>query len=272
MVEWTIDPTLTFKSITAHRDDKSYAPIDFDSLNTPLFEAPAIYTNKQQSQEFQFTYTGAKWQGVAGVYYMKANAFNEFDVLYNAAGGLSLYTRDDIDSRTWAVFADASYSVTDTFNLSIGGRYTNDERKAAIYKRTYLGLTGSPTLGNPAAIGGAANTDLSKNDLTRTDTKFTPKIGLGWKFAPEHNLYVTYAEGFKGGFFDPRMDLGGNPNSAPSLVKRKGVTPEQVSTYEPASSPRSTRDACKPMWQCSTPITRTCRSRAPSRRSTPQAM
>ena len=64
---------------------KSYAPIDFDSLNTPLFEAPAIYKNKQQSQEVQFTYNGAQWQGVGGVYYMKANAFNEFDVLYNAA-------------------------------------------------------------------------------------------------------------------------------------------------------------------------------------------
>ena len=232
LVEWTIDPTLSFKSITASRGDKSYAPIDFDSLNTPLFEAPAIYTNKQRSQEFQLTYTGSKWQGVAGAYYMKANAFNEFDVLFNASGGLALYTRDDIDSKTWAAFADASYSVTDTFNISFGGRYTNDQREAAIFKRTYLGLTGSPTLGNPAAVGLTANTDLGKSDLNRTDTKFTPKVGFGWKFAPEHNLYATYAEGFKGGFFDPRMDLGGNPTSATSLVKRRGVEPEQVSTYE----------------------------------------
>ena len=78
---------LSFKSITASRGDKSYAPIDFDSLNTPLFEAPAIYENKQFSQEFQLTFTGQQWQGVAGLYYMKANAFNEFDVLYNAFGG-----------------------------------------------------------------------------------------------------------------------------------------------------------------------------------------
>ncbi|MBL0123936.1 MAG: TonB-dependent receptor [Betaproteobacteria bacterium] len=232
LVDWTIDSALSFKSITASRADKSYAPIDFDSLNTPLFEAPAIYTNKQRSQEFQFTYTGAKWQGVAGVYYMKANAFNEFDVLYNAAGGLSLYTRDDIDTKTWAAFADASYSVSDTFNINLGGRYTNDQREAAIYKRTYLGLIGSPTLGNPAAVGLAVNTDMSKSDLNRTDTKFTPKIGFGWKFAREHNLYASYAEGFKGGFFDPRMDLGGIPTSATSLEKRKGVEPEEVKTYE----------------------------------------
>jgi iron complex outermembrane receptor protein len=232
LVEYAIDPTLTFKSVTAHRSSKSYAPIDFDSLDTPLFEAPSIYSDKQTSQEFQLTYTGSRLQGVAGVYYMKANAFNEFDVLYNAAGGLSLYTLDDIDTKTWAAFADLSYSVTDTFNVTLGGRYTDDERRARIYKRTYLGLSGSPTLGNPAAVGLPANTDLGKDDLNRTDKKFTPKLGVGWKLAPEHNLYATYAKGFKGGMFDPRMDLGGAPNTVTSLAKRKGVNPEEVSTIE----------------------------------------
>jgi iron complex outermembrane receptor protein len=234
LVDWMLSPELSFKSITASRAAKSYAPIDFDSLNTPLFEAPAIYTDKQLSQEFQFTYTGAKWQGVAGVFYMKANAFNEFDVLFNASGGLSLYTRDDIDTKTWAAFADASYNITNTLNVSVGGRYTDDERQAAIFKRTYLGLAGSPTLGNPAAVGLAPNTDMGKGDLNRTDTKFTPKVGLGWKFTPEHNLYATYSEGFKGGMFDPRMDLtaSGGPTTAASLLKRQGVKPEEANTLE----------------------------------------
>jgi iron complex outermembrane recepter protein len=232
LLDWAINPNLSFKSITAYRKSDSYAPIDFDSLNTPLFEAPAIYNDKQRSQEFQFTYSDKKWQGVAGVYFMDANAFNEFDVLYNASGGLSLYTLDDIDTRTWAAFADVTYNVSDTFNVNVGGRYTSDEREARIYKRTYLGLGGSPTLGNPAAIGLPANTDMSKSDLNRTDTKFTPKLGIGWKFAREHNMYASYTEGFKGGMFDPRMDLGGNPNTPTSLLKRQGVEPEEVSTYE----------------------------------------
>ena len=230
--EYQIDPALSFKSVTAYRKSKSYAPIDFDSLNTPLFEAPTIYSDNQTSQEFQFTYTGSKFQGVAGVFWMKSNAFNEFDVLYNAAGGLSLYTRDDIDSKAWAAFADVSYNVSDTFNVNIGGRYTDDERRARIFKKTYLGLAGSPTLGNPAAVGGVANTDLGPDALNRTDTKFTPKLGFGWKMAPEHNLYGTASQGFKGGMYDPRMDLGGNPNSAASLIKRKGVDPEEVTAFE----------------------------------------
>jgi iron complex outermembrane receptor protein len=234
LLDYQFNPELSFKSITAHRSSTSYAPIDFDSLNTPLFEAPTIYKDKQDSQEFQLTYTGAKLQGVAGVFYMKTNAFNEFDVLFNASGGLSLYTLDDIDSKTWAAFADASYSVTDAFSVSLGGRYTDDDRRARIFKRTYLGLAGSPTLGNPAAFGLAPNTDLGKNDLHRTDTKFTPKLGFGLKLTPEHNVYGTVSQGFKGGMFDPRMDLAGTggPNTAASLVKRKGVNPEEVTSYE----------------------------------------
>jgi iron complex outermembrane receptor protein len=235
LLDYAIDPTLSVKSITAYRKSLSYAPIDFDSLQTPLWEAPSIYSDKQTSQEFQLTYTGSRLQGVAGVFFMKTNAFNEFDVLYNAAGGLSLLTRDDIDTDTWAVFADASYNLTDTFNITLGGRYTSDERKAAIFKRTYLGLAGSPNLGNPAAVGfGAPNTDLGMNDLNRTDKKFTPKVGFGWKLAPEHNVYATYSEGFKGGMFDPRMDLGvtGGPTSPASLQKRRGVDPEEVNSVE----------------------------------------
>ena len=232
LAEYQIDPALSIKSITAYRKSSSFAPIDFESLNAVLFEAPGKYSDNQKSQEFQLTYTGAKVQGVAGVFYMKANAFNEFDVLYNASGGLSLYTLGDVDSKTWAAYADASYTVSDTFNVNVGGRYTDDEHAARVYKRNYLGLGGSPTLGNPAAVGLAPNTDMSKDDLHRTDTKFTPKLGFGWKLAPEHNVYGTASQGFKGGMYDPRMDLGGNPNSASSLIKRQGVNPEEVTAFE----------------------------------------
>jgi iron complex outermembrane receptor protein len=235
LAEYTIDPTLSVKSITAYRKSKSYAPIDFDSLEQPLWEAPSFYKDNQTSQEFQLTYTGSKLQGVAGLFYMKTNAYNDFDVLYNALGGLSLLTHDDIDTKTWAAFADASYSLTDTFSVTLGGRYTEDERRAEIFKRTYLGLADSPRLGNPNAVAaGQPNTDLGKDALRRTDKKFTPKVGFGWKFAPEHNLYTTWSKGFKGGMFDPRMDLAatGGPNSAVSLTKRRGVAPEEVSSVE----------------------------------------
>ncbi len=234
LLDWTLSNELSVKLIAAHRQDESVAPIDFDSLNSALFEAPAIYRNKQDSQEIQFTYTGSKWQGVAGVFFMKANAFAEFDALANLLGGISIYTLGDFDTKTWAAFADATYNVSNTFNITFGGRQTSDKREARVFRRTYFGLAGSPTLGNPNAIAfpGAPQTDLNKSDLSRTDTKFTPKIGFGWKFAADQNLYGTYSEGFKGGSFDPRMNLGGLPTSPTSLAQRRGVEPETVKTFE----------------------------------------
>jgi iron complex outermembrane receptor protein len=237
LIEYNLSPELTFKSITAHRKGESVAPIDFDSLNSTQFEAPALYHDSQRSQEFQLVYSGSRWQGVAGAYFMKANAFNEFDVLLrtSAAGGLSLYTMDDIDTNTWAIFADLNYEVTPTLDVSFGLRYTSDEREARIFKRTYLGLAGSPTLGNPNAIPALpADTDLGKDQLNRSDEKVTPKLGVGWKFTPGQNLYLTYAEGFKGGMFDPRMSIAaaGGINSPTGQQVVKGVEPEEVKSTE----------------------------------------
>src|SRR5258706_15395220 len=148
LVEWQFAKDLTFKSITASRHDKSYAPIDFDSLNKPTFDVPAVYTNRQLSQEFQITYTGNKMQGVAGVYYLDANAYNKFDVRLL---GLSTFTEDNVDTKAWAVFADASFDVTDAFSFSIGGRYTEDERKGKKLCGNYTRRLGSPALGKPRA-------------------------------------------------------------------------------------------------------------------------
>ena len=236
LVDYALTPEISIKSISAHRHGKSTAPIDFDSLNQPLFEAPALYHDDQKSQEFQATFSRGQWAGVGGLYWMKANAFNEFDALLNAIvpQGLSLYTFDDMDTTTWAAFADLTYAVNSRFDVELGARYTSDNRRARIFKRTYLGLQGSPTLGNPSAIGLAPNTDLGKNQLDRTDTKVTPKVAVTWKIVPGQNAYASYSEGFKAGMFDPRMDISatGGLSTAASQEKIKGVKPEEVSSFE----------------------------------------
>jgi iron complex outermembrane recepter protein len=231
MVEYNITNDLMFKSITAKRKDKSHAPIDFDARNTPDFDVPAIYENKQFSQEFQLNYTGKRWQGIAGVYYLDANAYNKFDVRLNLpALPNTAMTEDDVDTKAWAIFADASFDVTNDLSLSIGGRYTEDERKASILRKLYLGNAGSVELGVPGAVLAATQTNLSKNDLQRTDKKFTPRISLGWKASPDHNLYASISQGFKGGSFDPRLNLA---TAGLTLAKAKeGFKPEEITTYE----------------------------------------
>jgi iron complex outermembrane receptor protein len=227
-VEWTISPELTFKSISAQRQDKSYAPIDFDALPVVDMEVPALYTNRQFSQEFNLTYTGAKVQGVAGAYYIDANAYNKFDTVLAGLVPTSTFTSGDIDTKAWAAYADGSYNLTDTLQLSLGGRYTSDKREADIFRRIYLGLAGTPQMGNPGAV--LFRTDTNLPGLERTDKKFTPRIALNWKATPDQNVYASYAKGFKGGGFDPRLNVAGTRIS--QAQASAGYKPETIGTAE----------------------------------------
>ncbi|MES2319066.1 MAG: TonB-dependent receptor [Pseudomonadota bacterium] len=236
MIEYTVSDKLTLKSVSAIRRDTSYAPIDFDSLAVTDFHVPALYKNKQFSQEFQATFTGEKIQGVAGVYYIDANAFNIFDTVLNTPlptgpFGTSTFTKGDIDTKAWAVFADGSYSINDKLSVSAGGRYTVDKREAAILRQNYLGLGGSPALGNPGAVPfGAAQTDFTHGELVREDKKFTPKVGLAYKASASQNVYASWARGFKGGGFDPRMNFTGSRISL--ATAKAGYNPEIIDTTE----------------------------------------
>lgn len=227
LLEYRVNSEVSVKSVTASRSDTSYAPIDFDSLNKVDFDVPALYKNKQLSQEFQLTYTGKTVQGVAGLYYIDANAYDKFDVRLL---GLSTFTEGDIDTKAWAAFADMSMDLTDTISVSAGGRYTVDKREASVLRQIYLGTAGSPAMGNPSAVLFRTDTNLSKADLNRSDKKFTPRVSMSWKASAEQNLYASWTQGFKGGGFDPRLNLVGTKLTVAKA--KQGFLPEIISTFE----------------------------------------
>jgi len=229
LVEYRLNPQFTLKSITASRQDKSWAPIDFDSLQVVDMEVPALYTNKQFSQEFNLSYSGERIQGVAGVYYIDAQAFNKFDTILAGAVPTSTFTSGDIGTKAWAAYVDGSYNFTDALSLSLGGRYTVDKRTASIYRQIFLGANGTPDMGNPGAIPFRTDTDL-RSGLEREDKKFTPRIAVNYKINADHNVYASYSEGFKGGGFDPRINIVGG--RLPLAQARAGYSPETIETVE----------------------------------------
>lgn len=230
LIEYQLNNELTLKSITASRQDTSYAPIDFDSLPVVDLEAPAVYKNRQFSQELQLTYTGKKIQGVAGVYYIDADAYDKFDTLLAGAVPLSVFTMGDVSTKAWAVFADGSMNLSNDISISAGGRYTSDRRQATILRQLYLGTKGSPQLGNPGAVLFRTDTNLTSSDLDRTDTKFTPRLSINWKANANNNVYASWSQGFKGGGFDPRLNVVGTKIS---LAQAKaGYQPETIETLE----------------------------------------
>jgi len=248
LAEWTINDRFTAKAIIADRDDETWSPIDFDSLPADDLDVPVVYKNEQFSTELQLLFNGDRLNGVMGFYYLDANAFNDFDVVLGPTGdliglpGLNANTVGNVDTETWSLFADFSFDINDYWSLSLGGRYTSDERTSQVLRRTFVcpatdpGCSGfSPTFGGSALVL-ATTSDFNGSEEW---TEFTPRASLTWAPSDEHTVYFSYAEGFKGGSFDPRGQTSAAPDldgdgmvSEAEIFEFMRFLPETVTSYE----------------------------------------
>jgi len=222
----------TLRSITAYRQDRSATPIDFDALPAVDLDVPAVYRNRQTSQELQILYDNGPINALLGAYYLDANAVTIFDV--RLPGGITALTFGDVDTETYAIFGDFTYDFSEMFSVSIGGRYTWDQRTSDIDRGVYLGGGGSPF------FGGTGIRIVNQSDFTGTADfqEFTPRASVSFHPAEDQTLYASYSAGFKGGGFDPRgvssacRNPAGAPCNADELFDFMSFDPETVDSYE----------------------------------------
>jgi iron complex outermembrane receptor protein len=219
--EWDISDSLKLKSISAYRSGKTDGSIDFDELPQAILDVPAHYNDHQFTQELQLLYTGARVQGVAGVFYLNATAAGAFDTVLSQAN-LTIGTAGFVDTESWSAFTDVSFDVTDALKISVGGRYTQDDKIGHVYRQNFTGLI-SPLFGNTAAIPGLVRSNFTSS---RSFSKFTPRVSASYKFDNDLTGYVSYSQGFKSGGFDMRADAILTPSSV------GGYAPETVESYE----------------------------------------
>jgi iron complex outermembrane receptor protein len=220
--QWNINDQLTFKSITAYRDGDTDTVIDFDGLPAAILDIPAYYADDQFSQEFQLTYTGDRVQGVAGIYYFDGHAEGAFDTILSQAG-IVIGTAGQVDTKSFAAFADVSIDVTDRFKVSLGGRWTRDEKEGTVFRANYLGATKSPVLGGTPRAPLLVRSDYT-ND--KAFEQFTPRVSLSFDLTEDLTTYISYSQGFKSGGFDMRGDVVLTPATV------NGYEPETVDGYE----------------------------------------
>jgi len=220
--EYVVNDMLTLKSITAYRDGETRGNIDFDNLPTPILDIPAQYDDDQFSQEFQALLTGDNWSAVAGVFYMDATASGAFDTVVGLVN-LTTLTSGSVDTKSWSAFGDLTYDFTDQLSLSVGGRFTSDEKTGTVFRQQYLGIR-SPFFGNTAAVPlGLPRTNYTR---TRDFEEFTPRVSLSYEITPDLTTYASWGRGFKSGGFDMRGDAVLYPNTV------DGYDPETVETIE----------------------------------------
>ncbi|GAB3111531.1 TonB-dependent receptor [Aestuariicella hydrocarbonica] len=128
-------------------------------------------------------------------------------------------------SETWAVFAQATWNMTDTLRLTLGGRYTAEDKEGArsIDITSIGGTVDASTVIAYGALGLDTNQG-SGHDLhgDRSESAFTPLINLQWDVNEDVMAYASYTTGFKAGGFSARA------NNVGSFEFEE----EQVTSYE----------------------------------------
>ncbi|QIG78801.1 TonB-dependent receptor [Stakelama tenebrarum] len=219
--EIDLSSELTFKTVTAWRNGNTDTIIDFDNTPDPILDVPAYYEDRQFTQELQLLYSGERLQGVFGLYYLNSRASGAFDTVAGAFG-LTILTAGTVDTKSYAAFGDFSYDLTDQLSISVGGRYTKDDKTGSVYRQNFAGIR-SPRFGNSAAVPGLLRTDYT-ND--RSFEQFTPRVSLSYQPREALNFYASYGKGFKSGGFDMRGDAILTPTTV------NGYEPETIDSYE----------------------------------------
>lgn len=216
----------SFKSVTASRENYSPVNIDFDNTSLRIFDVPAIYDDEQFTQEFQFNYTSEDLTFVSGLYYYDAESCGQFDaileVLGNSIGfpGLTREIRGCIDSKSNAVYAQASYDFNDKLSMTFGARYTKEEKDAIVYNGLVFATIYPETGWVPGYIRDDALVDATVVPvLDDSDkwTRFTPRIGVEYQQNEDIMWFASYSQGFKSGLFNPRASFA-EPSVDPEIV------------------------------------------------------
>lgn len=205
------------------------------------------------SQELRLEKTGHALDWIVGGFYQKFNeqTRNEVPLLIidffnpafgpggSAVGGTPAFGDEFVltntplensnELKTWAVFADGTWHLTDRVDLFAGVRYThedlairlNNRRQFAILSRQAIAARFNPATGVldvsgipvfPAAADAVGSASNSDGDLSG-------RFGLSWKATDTVNMYVTVTRGFVGaGANVGRTGLLGNVFLDPSVA------------------------------------------------------
>ena len=220
--EYFINDTWSVKSVTASRENYSKTNIDFDNTAERIFDVPAIYDDEQFSQEFQLNYDSDNLTFVSGLYYFDGESCGHFDAILENFGqslGLPGLTREVSgcnNSESYAVYAQGSYNLTDKLSMTLGARYTTEEKTANVNN----GLAFETVYPESGWIPGYVRGDVTFPEVLNDKevwSRFTPRVGAEYQYSNDMMFYASYSQGFKSGTFNPRAE-GAEPAVNPEVV------------------------------------------------------
>ena len=205
---------LQIASVTGWRTSRENVRQDFDSTSINFFDTNRAQTYRQFSQEIRVSGDLTdRIDFVTGFYYFNSNYTLDqttfFGPFLQAGAGLPPQGGNIVDhnSKSTALFADVQWQITDQLRLSVGGRYTWDDK--SIFN-DFL-KTGLP---------------IFIADESASWSQFTPRASIDYSFGDQSNtlVYASYSQGYRAGGFNGR---GQTAESA-----RTPFDPETVDSFE----------------------------------------
>lgn len=209
--------SVDFMSLTSYQDFESFGQTDVEGSPFLAADYRLRQFSETFSQEFQIQSSyESPLQWIAGVFYWDDTA--EWNpgatdpvthTLTTPGGTIDIY--DLIETKSYAVFGQLYYNFTEATQLTLGYRWTRDEKE----------FTGKNTFFLPAVFGPSpVDVPFPKQDATFTEPSL--RVALSHHFNEDIMGYVSYNQSFKSGAF-PTVVTNGMPRGA--------LEPETLDAY-----------------------------------------
>ncbi|MDT0508472.1 TonB-dependent receptor [Novosphingobium sp. MMS21-SN21R] len=192
----------TLTSISANRRLRTKDGRDLEGSSLSVLDQLSREKSQQFTQEVRLTSApdgslslGGKIDWILGGFYYRDTSVRAdtfvlgTDSAVRAAAGTSAtdVASSDYKIESYAVFGQAVIHLTDALDVTLGGRYSHDSKRAV--------QTGTTTDGAPIIAAPFTTTNSA------TYKSFDPRIVVSYKLSGDANVYASYSTGFKSGGF-----------------------------------------------------------------------
>lgn len=203
------------------RNAQTDGDVTFTALD--LLNRNATFGSDSQSHELQFLspkdkLLGGRLDFVAGLYYF-AETYSTTEVLdlgsqgcsyvYTVIGHAGLVPACQAQPQTgatlgifhqratsYAGYLQGNFKITDSLTLTLGGRYTQDDKSGQ-----FVQVVNNPFFG-PAYLHASALRAPENTLLSQSDNHPSWRANLDWKLTGQVMAFVTYSTGYKSGGFN----------------------------------------------------------------------
>jgi len=223
-IEYAVNDNIQLVSLSGYENFNKEFTNDPDASPLAIFGTYYDAKGEEWTQELRLAgeYDKSRW--IAGVFYMdyqnmgKQNAILGPDGYGEASGPYIPYQDIDWDmhTKTWAVFGQYEYDITDRLTGVLGARYGSEDKR---FEATWVSELGNPADAldfTKAAVG-----DLTKFD--KSNTSYNAR--LNYHVTEDLLTYVGTARAYKAGTFNMGFFPLADINQIP-------VGEERLTSYE----------------------------------------